>query len=58
MVKFGQIVLGPAGSGKSTYCGEIQKHCNDKKRAVHVINMDPVSCSTPSFRRPPREDEL
>lgn len=43
MVKFGQIALGPAGSGKSTYCAELQKHCNDKRRAVHVINMDPAA---------------
>lgn len=42
MVKFAQVVLGPAGSGKSTYCAELQKHCNDKRRAVHVINLDPV----------------
>lgn len=42
MVKFAQVVLGPAGSGKSTYCAELQKHCNDKRRALHVINMDPV----------------
>lgn len=43
MVRFAQVVLGPAGSGKSTYCAELQKHCNDKRRAVHVVNLDPVS---------------
>lgn len=43
MVKFAQVVLGPAGSGKSTYCAEVQKLCNDKRRALHIINLDPVS---------------
>lgn len=42
MVKFGQVVLGPAGSGKSTYCAELQKYCNDSGRILHVVNLDPV----------------
>lgn len=42
MVKFAQVVLGPAGSGKSTYCAELQRYCNDQRRALHVINLDPV----------------
>lgn len=45
MVKFAQVVLGPAGSGKSTYCGHLQRYCNDKGRSLHVINLDPVSYS-------------
>lgn len=43
MVKFAQVVLGPAGSGKSTYCAELQRHFHDKKRPVHIINMDPAA---------------
>lgn len=43
MVKFAQVVLGPAGSGKSTYCAELQRYCNDKRRVLHVVNLDPVS---------------
>ncbi|CAN8064235.1 unnamed protein product [Agarophyton chilense] len=43
MVKFAQVVLGPAGSGKSTYCAELQRYCNDKRRAIHVINLDPAA---------------
>lgn len=43
MVKFSQVVLGPAGSGKSTYCAELQRYCNDRRRAMHIINLDPAA---------------
>lgn len=43
MVKFAQVVLGPAGSGKSTYCAKLQQYCNDKHRSLHVINLDPAA---------------
>jgi GPN-loop GTPase len=43
MVKFAQVVLGPAGSGKSTYCAELQRYCNDSGRVVHVVNLDPAA---------------
>mmetsp|Transcript_16637 Transcript_16637/g.30257 ORF Transcript_16637/g.30257 Transcript_16637/m.30257 type:complete len:307 (-) Transcript_16637:353-1273(-) len=42
-----QIVMGPAGSGKSTYCHAIQEHCKtlskQRRRTVHVANMDPAA---------------
>lgn len=42
-----QLVLGPAGSGKSTYCNAIQEHClslgPQLRRNVHVINLDPAA---------------
>mmetsp|Transcript_17462 Transcript_17462/g.37856 ORF Transcript_17462/g.37856 Transcript_17462/m.37856 type:complete len:334 (+) Transcript_17462:18-1019(+) len=42
-----QIVTGPAGSGKSTYCQAIQEHCATlgplRKRKVHVANLDPAA---------------
>lgn len=43
MVKFAQAVLGPAGSGKSTYCAELQRYCNDSMRVAHVVNLDPAA---------------
>lgn len=43
MVKFAQLVLGPAGSGKSTYCAELQRYCADSGRSVHVVNLDPAA---------------
>lgn len=52
MGKHAQIVLGPAGSGKSTYCQTIQMHCENNKRVVHVVNLDPAAESfayTPSI---------
>lgn len=42
-----QIVTGPAGSGKSTYCQAIQEHCATlgplRKRKVHIVNLDPAA---------------
>ena len=43
MVKYAQIVIGPAGSGKSTYCEAIHRHCELSKRPVHVVNLDPAA---------------
>jgi GPN-loop GTPase len=41
-----QLVLGPAGSGKSTYCQAMQDHCETTgSRRVHVANLDPA-CDT------------
>lgn len=44
---FIQLVMGPAGSGKSTYCNAIQQHCATlgklRKRNVHVGNLDPAA---------------
>jgi len=35
--------MGPAGSGKSTYCEAVQKHCLAARRTVHVVNLDPAA---------------
>ncbi|XP_013412105.1 GPN-loop GTPase 3 [Lingula anatina] len=43
MPRYAQIVMGPAGSGKSTYCSTIVKHCECIGRTVHVINLDPAA---------------
>ena len=43
MPKYCQLVIGPAGSGKSTYCESIYKHCEAIKRPVHVVNLDPAA---------------
>ncbi|XP_015788477.1 GPN-loop GTPase 3 [Tetranychus urticae] len=42
-MRFGQLVLGPAGSGKSTYCSAVVKHCEALRRKAHVINLDPAA---------------
>lgn len=43
MGKYAQFVMGPAGSGKSTYCYTMYKHCNDIKRKINIINLDPAA---------------
>lgn len=40
---YGQIVIGPAGSGKSTYCSLIQSHSKLFNRNIHIINLDPAA---------------
>jgi GTPase SAR1 family protein len=40
-MKKGQILMGPAGSGKSTYCLEIFKNLVESKESVQIINLDP-----------------
>ncbi|GLC42341.1 hypothetical protein PLESTB_000657600 [Pleodorina starrii] len=43
MGKYAQIVIGPAGCGKSTYCNHLYEHCQAIKRTVHVVNLDPAA---------------
>ena len=49
-----QIVMGPAGSGKSTYCQAMQDHCATAVSGVslHIANCDPAAehfAYTPTF---------
>ncbi|RXM96573.1 GPN-loop GTPase 3 [Acipenser ruthenus] len=43
MPRFAQLVMGPAGSGKSTYCATIVQHCEAINRSVQVVNLDPAA---------------
>jgi GPN-loop GTPase len=43
MGKFIQLVIGPAGVGKSTYCKTLQDHGRTTNRTIHVANLDPAS---------------
>ena len=40
---FGQIVIGPAGSGKSTYWHIIQQHATMMNKTIKVWNLDPAA---------------
>ncbi|EDV92882.1 GPN-loop GTPase 3 [Drosophila grimshawi] len=42
-MRFAQIIVGPAGSGKSTYCSFMQQHAMDSKRNIQVVNLDPAA---------------
>ena len=45
---FGQLIIGPAGSGKTTYCHGMQQYLTSIGRRVVVVNLDPAN-DTPPF---------
>ena len=47
MSRFGQLVIGPPGSGKSTYCSVVQDFLKATGRSVSVINLDPANNCLP-----------
>lgn len=44
---YSQMVIGPAGSGKSTYCGTMKSMAETIKRNIIIINLDPASDYVP-----------
>uniref|UniRef100_A0A1A9VF13 GPN-loop GTPase 3 n=1 Tax=Glossina austeni TaxID=7395 RepID=A0A1A9VF13_GLOAU len=42
-MRYAQLVIGPAGSGKSTYCTYMQRFAQDSKRLIEVVNLDPAA---------------
>lgn len=40
---FAQLVIGPAGSGKSTYCSNLYQYCEKIGRTIHIVNLDPAA---------------
>lgn len=42
-MKVCQLVIGPAGSGKSTFCETIKLHCDAANRIIHLVNLDPAA---------------
>jgi GTPase SAR1 family protein len=47
MVGWGQLVLGPPGSGKSTYCGTLLDLLRSMGRPAIVVNLDPANEDPP-----------
>eukprot|EP00475_Leptophrys_vorax_P036339 TRINITY_DN6126_c0_g1_i1.p1 TRINITY_DN6126_c0_g1~~TRINITY_DN6126_c0_g1_i1.p1 ORF type:complete len:301 (+),score=76.93 TRINITY_DN6126_c0_g1_i1:30-905(+) len=43
MGKHAVLVMGPAGSGKSTFTTLFHQHCAALKRRVHCVNLDPAA---------------
>ncbi|XP_076904641.1 GPN-loop GTPase 3-like [Bidens hawaiensis] len=37
------LVIGPAGSGKFTYCLSLYQHCQATQRTIHIVNLDPAA---------------
>ncbi|NWI67444.1 GPN2 GTPase, partial [Todus mexicanus] len=44
---FGQVVIGPPGSGKTTYCHGMQEFMGRIGRKVTVVNLDPANDTMP-----------
>lgn len=42
-MRYAQLVMGPAGSGKSTYCSTLAKHGQITRRGIQVVNLDPAA---------------
>ncbi|XP_014288584.1 GPN-loop GTPase 3 [Halyomorpha halys] len=42
-MRYGQLVIGPAGSGKSTYCSAIAQHAASCNKTIEVVNLDPAA---------------
>ena len=42
-MRCGQLVIGPAGTGKSTYCKTMHDHCANIGRMTYVVNLDPAA---------------
>ncbi|XP_059612218.1 GPN-loop GTPase 3 [Phlebotomus argentipes] len=42
-MRYAQLVMGPAGCGKSTYCATMQRHATDSKRVINIVNLDPAA---------------
>ncbi|KAF2821772.1 hypothetical protein CC86DRAFT_358786 [Ophiobolus disseminans] len=43
MSKFGTLVMGPAGAGKSTFCSALIQHLQNNKRPCFYVNLDPAA---------------
>lgn len=43
MVRFGQVVVGPPGSGKTTYCLGMHQYLKAIGRDAAIVNLDPAN---------------
>jgi len=43
MSKFGVLVMGPAGAGKTTFCNALIQHLRNNRRSCFYINLDPAA---------------
>jgi ABC-type branched-subunit amino acid transport system ATPase component len=46
-MKYAQLVVGPAGSGKSTFCETVKQFCDASGgRPLHVVNLGAFKTSS------------
>lgn len=43
MSKFGVLVMGPAGAGKTTFCSSLIEHLHNVRRSCFYVNLDPAA---------------
>ncbi|KAM5476281.1 hypothetical protein MauCBS54593_000966 [Microsporum audouinii] len=43
MSKFGVLVMGPAGAGKTTFCTALIQHLQNTRRSCFYVNLDPAA---------------
>lgn len=43
MSKFGVLVTGPAGAGKTTFCSSLIEHLQNVRRSCFYVNLDPAA---------------
>ncbi|KAI5308480.1 ATP binding protein [Ascosphaera atra] len=43
MSKFGVLVMGPAGAGKTTFCSALIQHLQANRRSCFYVNLDPAA---------------
>lgn len=43
MSKFGVLVMGPAGAGKTTFCASLIQHLQNTRRSCFYVNLDPAA---------------
>ncbi|KAF2402603.1 hypothetical protein EJ06DRAFT_574629 [Trichodelitschia bisporula] len=43
MSKFGVMVMGPAGAGKTTFCTAMMQHLSNTRRSFIYVNLDPAA---------------
>jgi GPN-loop GTPase len=41
--KYGTIIMGPAGAGKTTFCSGLIQHLRNNRRSCFYINLDPAA---------------
>ena len=46
-VRFGQIIVGAPGAGKTTYCEGMRQYLNALGREVAIVNLDPANDNVP-----------